>query len=84
MFGVEYTGMEECVEGVVELGVFELVVEHEDEEAVEGEDGGETVAVVGGAGVTTCSGCKSGATLERPGEVFRKPQWRRAHIEHVR
>ena len=35
MFGVEYTRMEKRVERIVKLRIFELMIEHENEETVE-------------------------------------------------
>lgn len=58
--------MQQRVERIVKLRIFELMVEHEDEETVEGEDGGETVAAA--ARLRSAS-----APLERSREVFCKP-----------
>ena len=74
MFRVEYARMQELIERVVELRILELMIEHQDEQSVQREDGGEAVIAV------------AHAILERRREILRESQRRWADIitQHIR
>ncbi len=74
MLRVKYARMQKLVKGVVELRILELMIQHQDEETVQREDGGQAIIAV------------AHATLERRGEILSESQrgWADIITQHIR